>query len=118
MMQQVFQLFRPASAPDTGGPTLAAPSPSRHIGSAPQPLSLPGRLQDRLNQLYVKADILAHCAWDKAKDNQGMGTLEIVIIIAILLALALTFKSQIVKFSTDLFKKVFDKKVIDSISYN
>lgn len=118
MIQQTFQHFRPVSAPDSGGPTLGEPSPSRHLGASPHPLSLTARLQDRLNQLYVKADTLAHCAWDKAKDKQGMGTLEIVIIIAILLALALTFKSQIVKFSTDLFKKVFDKKVMDSISYN
>lgn len=118
MIQQIFHFFRPSMAPDTGGPTLSTPASSSSVGSPPHKLSFPGRMQDSLDQLYVKANTFAHCAWNKARDNQGMGTLEIVIIIAILLALALTFKSQIVKFSTDLFKKVFDKKVIDSISYN
>lgn len=118
MMQQIFPFFRATLAPETGGPSPSASANPRQMGEPTHPLSLPGRVQDTLTQLYVKTNTLAYSAWNKAKDNQGMGTLEIVIIIAILLALALTFKSQIAKFSTELFKKVFDKKVIDSISYN
>lgn len=54
---------------------------------------------------------------EKFKDDRGLGTLEIVIIIAVLMALAITFKDQIVAFSTKLFDAVFDNSVIDNISY-
>ena len=51
-----------------------------------------------------------------ALDDRGMGTLEIVILIAILLAIALIFNEQIHSFSSRLFKAVFDdNRVISKI---
>ena len=44
---------------------------------------------------------------DFLKEEDGMGTIEIVIIIAILVALALLFKDQIGQFATDLMGKFF-----------
>lgn len=42
------------------------------------------------------------------KDEEGMGTIEIVVIIAVLVALALLFRTQISKFAGDLMEKFFD----------
>ena len=44
--------------------------------------------------------------WERLKkDTKGMGTIEVIIILAVLVALALVFRS----FITDLAKKLFDK---------
>ncbi len=47
-------------------------------------------------------------------DNRGMGTLEVVILVAVLLAIALIFNEQIRSFSSRLFKAVFDDSSIIS----
>ncbi len=51
----------------------------------------------------------------KSLEECGLGTLEIVIIIAILIAIALLFRSQIVSFANSLMQKVFDHSIIDGI---
>jgi len=59
--------------------------------------------------------------WNKAKallkrfwtEEDGMGTVEIIIIIAVLVAIALIFKDGITKFVTDLMKKLFDDSKIE-----
>lgn len=40
------------------------------------------------------------------KNNSGMGTIEVVIIIAILVALALIFRNFIIDLAGDIFKKI------------
>ena len=47
------------------------------------------------------------------KEEDGMGTIEIVIIIAVLVAIALIFKNQITGFATGIMKKVFDGNKIE-----
>lgn len=50
-------------------------------------------------------------------DQRGLGTLEIVILIAVLLAVALLFNDQIRQFADKLFKAVFnDGKVIQKLN--
>ncbi len=49
-------------------------------------------------------------------EEDGMGTVEIVIIIAVLVAIALIFKNGITKFVTDLMNKFFDPTKVD-VSY-
>lgn len=44
------------------------------------------------------------------KNNKGMGTVEIILIIVVLIGLVLIFKTQI----TELVTSVFDKIAIDS----
>ena len=44
---------------------------------------------------------------DFLKDENGLGTVEIVIIIAILVGLALIFRKQIISFVNQLFEKIF-----------
>lgn len=47
---------------------------------------------------------------------KGMGTVEVVIIIAILVALALTFRSALTKYANNIMNYVFDDgKVIGQI---
>lgn len=41
------------------------------------------------------------------KEEEGMGTIEVVVIIAVLVALALLFKEQIGKFATNLMEAFF-----------
>lgn len=53
----------------------------------------------------------------KLKDQQGLGTLEIVLIIAVLVAVALIFRTQLSSFAQNLINKVFDYSIIDGISY-
>ncbi|NJP40050.1 hypothetical protein HCH52_03155 [Oscillospiraceae bacterium HV4-5-C5C] len=48
------------------------------------------------------------CPPRQLQDDHGMGTLEIVILIAALLALALIFNRQIQSFATSIFQKVFN----------
>lgn len=52
----------------------------------------------------------------KVQKSEGLGTIEIVIIIAVLLALALIFREQITAFGQDLMDKVFDSSIIDQIA--
>ena len=44
------------------------------------------------------------------KDNKGMGTVEIILIIVVLIGLVLIFKTQI----TELVNSVFNKIAVDS----
>ncbi len=44
---------------------------------------------------------------DFIKDEDGLSTVEIVIIIAVLVGLALIFRNSIVKFVTDIIGKMF-----------
>ncbi|NLJ94322.1 MAG: hypothetical protein GX326_02330 [Clostridiaceae bacterium] len=53
----------------------------------------------------------------KVKDESGLGTLEIVLIIAVLIAVALIFRQQLTSFANSLIQKVFDHSVIDSVGY-
>ena len=46
-------------------------------------------------------------------EEDGMGTIEIVIIIAVLVAVALIFKDTIIAFVTDLMQKLFKAPTID-----
>lgn len=46
----------------------------------------------------------------KLSNNKGMGTVEIILIIVVLIGLVLIFKTQI----TDLVQTVFDKIAVDS----
>jgi uncharacterized membrane protein YdfJ with MMPL/SSD domain len=43
-----------------------------------------------------------------AKSTKGMGTVEIVIIIAILVALALVFRSALTQYASEIMDYVFD----------
>lgn len=47
------------------------------------------------------------------REEDGMGTIEIIIIIAVLVAVALIFKTQITKFVTELMNKFFNPEKID-----
>lgn len=50
------------------------------------------------------------------KDNRGLGTVEIVIIIAVLVGLALIFRDSIVDFTVRIMNKVFNSEdVIENI---
>lgn len=53
----------------------------------------------------------------KHHDQKGLGTLEIVLIIAVLVAVALIFRTQLSSFAQSLINKVFDYSIIDGISY-
>ncbi|HHU52750.1 MAG TPA: hypothetical protein GXZ43_01545 [Clostridiaceae bacterium] len=53
----------------------------------------------------------------KLQDDQGLGTLEIVLIIAVLVAVALIFRTQLSSFAKSLINKVFDYSIIDAINY-
>ena len=53
----------------------------------------------------------------KMKSKKGMGTVEIVIIIAILVTLALIFRSSLMGFAQNIMSKVFDdSNVLGQIS--
>lgn len=41
------------------------------------------------------------------KEEDGLGTVEIVVIIAVLVGIALIFRDAIIKFATDIMKGVF-----------
>lgn len=53
----------------------------------------------------------------KLNDESGLGTLEIVLIIAVLVAIALIFRAELTSFANSLIDKVFDHSIIDSITY-
>jgi len=46
-------------------------------------------------------------------EESGMGTVEIVIIIAVLVGVALLFRSQITSFVESAANKIFDDEIID-----
>lgn len=51
----------------------------------------------------------------KLRAAEGLGTVEIVIIIAVLLSVALLFREQITSFAQELMDKVFDSSIIDQL---
>lgn len=51
-------------------------------------------------------------------EEEGMGTVEIVMIIAALMCIALLFRKQIVGFADKLMKKVFDSSFVENADPN
>lgn len=47
--------------------------------------------------------------------EDGIGTLEVVVIIAVLLAVALLFRTQIMEFATSLLEQVFNFSILDGL---
>lgn len=52
---------------------------------------------------------------EKAQDKSALGTIEIVIIIAVLMAVALIFREQLTSFAESLMSKVFDQSILDGL---
>ena len=52
---------------------------------------------------------------DQSPKADGLGTIEIVIIIAVLLALALLFREKITAFAQELMDKVFDSSILGDL---
>ncbi len=50
------------------------------------------------------------------REEEGMGTVEIVMIIAALMCIALLFREQIVKFATGIMQNVFKTDLVDTPS--
>lgn len=51
------------------------------------------------------------------KDEDGLGTVEIVVIIAVLVGIALIFRDAIIKFATGIMKGVFgNESIFDDIN--
>lgn len=48
------------------------------------------------------------------KEEDGMGTVEIVMIIAALMCIALLFREQITKFAGDIMKNVFKTELVET----
>jgi len=48
------------------------------------------------------------------REDEGMGTVEIVIIIAVLVGLALIFRDAILEFATNVMRALFDNDTINS----
>ncbi|NMB98424.1 MAG: hypothetical protein GYA02_17750 [Clostridiaceae bacterium] len=52
----------------------------------------------------------------KLKGEDGLGTVEIVVIIAVLVGIALIFRDAIIKFAVNLMKSIFgDNTIINDI---
>lgn len=49
------------------------------------------------------------------RGEKGFGTIEVVIIIAIMLAIVLLFRTQISRFASKLIDRVFSDSIIDSL---
>lgn len=49
------------------------------------------------------------------EEEDGMGTVEIVMIIAVLMCIALLFRSQIIKFVQDIIGKTFDPNKVPTV---
>jgi hypothetical protein len=50
------------------------------------------------------------------RDERGLGTVEIVIIIAVLVGIALIFRDAIINFAVDIMKNVFgDSNIVDDV---
>ena len=56
-----------------------------------------------------KKELPKRLAWD------GFGTLEVIIIIAVLITIALLFRENIISFAARLIDKVFTSSVIDGL---
>lgn len=55
----------------------------------------------------------------RLKSRKGMGTVEIVVIIAVLIGIALIFRDAIIDFVTDVLKSVFgDQSILHDINAN
>lgn len=53
------------------------------------------------------------------KSRKGMGTVEIVVIIAVLIGIALIFRDAIIDFVTDVLKSVFgNQSILNDINAN
>lgn len=53
------------------------------------------------------------------KEEDGLGTVEIVVIIAVLVGIALIFRDAIIKFVTDIMKSVFgDESITNDVNSN
>lgn len=52
---------------------------------------------------------------DFLKEEDGLGTLEIVVIIAVLIGIALIFRSKIIAFVTSMLNKIFGENVTDKV---
>lgn len=51
------------------------------------------------------------------KEEDGLGTVEIVVIIAVLVGIALIFRDAIIKFATGIMRGVFgDESIVDEIN--
>lgn len=51
------------------------------------------------------------------KEEDGLGTVEIVIIIAVLVGIALIFRDAIINFVTDIMKSVFaDESIVNDVN--
>lgn len=59
---------------------------------------------------------LRHACRQKLLANEGLGTLEMVLIIAVLLAVAFLFREQLSRFAKALMEKVFDHSLLDELS--
>lgn len=56
---------------------------------------------------------------DFVRDEDGLGTVEIVVIIAVLIGIALIFRDAIIKFVTSVMRDVFgDDSIINEINSN
>jgi hypothetical protein len=50
------------------------------------------------------------------RDERGLGTVEIVIIIAVLVGIALIFRDAIINFAVDIMRNVFgDSNIVDDV---
>lgn len=50
------------------------------------------------------------CAWERLKDDRGVGVVEVILILVVLIGLVLIFKSQL----TDLVNVIFEKITSES----
>ena len=48
-------------------------------------------------------------------EDDGIGTLEVVIIIAVLLAVALIFRQQLIDFANNLIARVFNFSILEGL---
>lgn len=62
----------------------------------------------------MKTDYLYQSPYfsDEGRKESGLGTLEIVLIISVLIAAALIFRTQLLEFANVLMQKVFDHSII------
>jgi len=47
--------------------------------------------------------------------KRGINTVEVVVILAVVLGIALIFRKEIMSFATDLFEKVFNPSIQDDL---
>jgi len=63
---------------------------------------------------YFKEETMVRFVKSFLKEEDGMGTVEIVIIIAVLVGLALIFRDAIINFSTNVMKGLFANDQINN----